>query len=107
MDFIEEAEEKKPELNMRVEYDIVPIAAVAVECPNCKNWFAARAIVNPKAFKALRYISDLKYASYQCPVCGLWFYAQDYTLSVSEHQHESEVYEGCLRKKEVKKEVWE
>ena len=101
MDFIEEAEEKKPELNMRVQYDIAPIVAAAVQCPNCENWFAAREIVNPKASKELRYIADLKYASYRCPVCGFWFYAQDYTLSVSEHQHGSEVYEGCLRKKEV------
>ena len=96
MDFI-----KKPELNMRVQYDIAPIVAAAVQCPNCENWFAAREIVTPKASKELRYNSDLKYASYRCPFCGFWFYAQDYTLSVSEHQHESEVYEGCLRKKEV------
>lgn len=101
MDFIEEATEKKPELNMRVQYDIAPITAVAVQCPNCENWFAAREIVNPKRVQPLRYIFDLKYALYRCPVCGWAIDAKDYTLSVSERQRGSEVYEGCLRKKEV------
>ena len=84
--------------NVRVEYESTPIRHIAVQCPECKNWFRGREITKDE----LHYDSDIHYAVFKCPVCGNEFGGM---------QHEDEpdiqevgyykVYEGCLEKKVV------
>lgn len=89
--------------NVRVEYELVPIRHIAVQCPKCEKWFLGWDIVkgeNP--FDALRYAYNIKYAEFECPLCGEEFGGMQHNDKPNiEEAGYPKVYDGCLQKKEV------
>lgn len=90
-------------MNVRVEYEATPIRHIAVQCPECEKWFRGWDIVKgERAFDVLRYESDINWATFECPVCGMEFGGLQHRekVDVKEVSY-PEVYDGCLEKKEV------
>lgn len=90
-------------MNVRVEYEATPIRHIAVQCPECENWFHGWDIVKgERAFDALRYESDINWVTFECPVCGSEFggLQNKEKINIKEVSY-PEVYDGCLEKKEV------
>ena len=100
------------EINFRVEYEDTPIRHAAVQCPFCQRWFVGYDILTSDAF--LRFKSDLQFAVFRCPVCNREFSGYNaYNLygdgrdsgfakiRIQECNDHTEVYNGCIRKKEV------
>lgn len=94
-------------INFLVEYGLQPIREVAVQCPNCQNWFRAKDITSD----GLMYKWELSRAQFVCPICEerfsvfpKWF---DEYRDVGNEAHIEEcddnvsIYEGCLKRKEV------
>ena len=63
------AKERKHIFNVRVEYDQIPIRHIAVQCPNCEEWFHGRDIAD----NDLIYRRDIDIAIFNCPLCGTSF----------------------------------
>ena len=88
-------------MNVRVEYEATPIRHVAVQCPECERWYDGRDITDTRISDE----SDLYHAQFCCPVCGHTFGANSYqglsNLVVKECASSTEVYEGCLKRKEI------
>lgn len=90
-------------MKMRVEFEPRPVRHVAVQCPECKKWFAGRDITEHDINDEI----DLEFAHFECPVCNYRFgYDRDKVPSKSQIEiiecgSTEEVYHGCLRKKEV------
>lgn len=83
---------------VRIEYERIPIRHVAVQCPSCEKWFHGNDITSTN----LVYEEDVKYAEFQCPLCGKEFGGiQNIDIPDIEKKCYPEVYEGCLEKKEV------
>lgn len=92
--------------NVRVEYESTPIRHIAVQCPNCENWFHGSDITDDD----LGYEYQIDFAHFTCPVCGRKFGRSDtwnaYTALDKPHIEEvsyPEVYDGCL----TQKVIWE
>jgi len=89
--------------NVRVEYELTPIRHIAVQCPKCEKWFLGWDIVkgeNP--FDVLRYAYNIKYAEFECPLCGEEFGGMQHNDKPNiEEVGYPKVYDGCLQKKEV------
>lgn len=88
-------------MNVRIEYDAVPIRHIAVQCPRCGRWYAGRDITEQK----LNFSNELYHAQFICPVCGHVFGAnecQGYSnVKITECVGHEEVYKDCLHRKEV------
>lgn len=84
--------------NVRVEYDPTPIRHIAVQCPECNQWFHGRDITK----RNLNHDHDIPFAEFECPVCGKDFGGLQHRdePNVQETSY-PDVYEGCLEKKEV------
>lgn len=83
--------------NVRVENESTPIRHIAVQCPECNEWFHGWDIVkNGGAFDELRYEHDIRYTVFKCPVCGKEFGGIQHA-----DKPNIEVYDGCLKRKEV------
>ena len=95
------------EFNVRVEYDSTPIRHIAVQCPECNNWFPGKDITHDK----LSFDYNIAWANFECPVCGKVFGRRSLTGTSFGRQYFDipiirkcsgrEVYDGVLRKKEV------
>ena len=84
-------------INARVQFESQPIRHIAVQCPNCGKWFNGNDISDTD-------ISDdyaLSKAEFICPVCSETFSPYVNEIDVVEMETSTEVYEGCLQKKEV------
>lgn len=82
--------------NVRVEYECTPIRHIAVQCPDCKNWFRGWEITKDE----LRYSSDVNYAVFTCPVCEKEFGGIQHADAPNiEEVGYPKVYEECLEKK--------
>lgn len=89
-------------MNVRVEYESTPIRHIAVQCPHCNKWFDGRDILNGDWMLDLRYDYHINLATFACPVCGVEFGGLRNTDKVNiEETSYPEVYEGCLRRKEI------
>ena len=88
-------------MNVRVEYEATPIRHIAVQCPECGRWYDGREITEQR----LSFDYQIYHAQFTCPVCGKVFGADACigyaNVSITECGDSSEVYKGCLRKKEV------
>ena len=60
--------------NVRVEYEPLPIRHIAVQCPECKNWFHGMDMTDDE----LCYSYQIDMASYCCPVCHTTFGRSDW-----------------------------
>jgi len=97
--------------NTRIEYDIKPIAHIAVQCPNCKKWFRGRQITTNDISSSY----DLYCATFSCPLCGKQFGKQcpEWWEPEIEEIDYPEVYKDCFVKKKILgedgfiKESWE
>lgn len=92
--------------NVRVEYDSRPIRHIAVQCPNCNNWFNGWDIVrnSPRydPFEVLRYDYHINFAEFDCPICGEAFgWLEKRSIPHIEESSYPEIYDGVLTKKEV------
>lgn len=88
-------------MNVRIEYDFTPIRHIAVQCPECENWFQGKDITYDK----LNYDYEIYFAQFECPVCGKIFggdECRDFcNVRIQEVDSAAECYQGCLRRKEV------
>ena len=82
-------------MKIRVEYDPAPIRHIAVQCPECKNWFRGYDITKDK----LSYEHQIYFAQFDCPICGKFFNGND-RLEIEETDY-PDVYKDCLERKEV------
>lgn len=89
-------------MNVRVEYDSTPIRHIAVQCPECEEWFNGRDIVNGDWLDELRFEHQIYWATFTCPVCG-WEFGGLHNADKANIEEVSypEVYDGCLERKEV------
>ena len=85
-------EEKK--VNIKVEYEATPIRHLAVQCPDCNNWFRGSDITKERCI----YASELRGAECHCPKCGSEFKTA-YESNIEENSEFPEFYDKCLRKK--------
>ena len=83
-------------VNIKAEYEVPPIIHLAVQCPDCKNWFRSEDILD----KDVCYESALYYAELYCPKCGFECNLDAFSYSIKECDSSKEVYENILRKKE-------
>lgn len=84
--------------NVRVEYDPRPIKHIAVQCPECKNWFDGYDITENALYNAV----DINFAEFTCPVCGKEFGGVQHRDKPNiEEVGYPKVYEGCLKQKTV------
>lgn len=89
--------------NVRVEYEPIPIRHIAVQCPECKNWFHGMNITDDDLF----YSYQIDMASYCCPVCHTTFGRSDWNNFKGKDKPNIEevsypdVYEGCLKQKVI------
>jgi ribosomal protein S27E len=89
----EEPEEKK--VKIKVNFDPTPIRHLAVQCPDCENWFHGADIY--KEHCSFKY--DIFWNKCKCPKCGNEFkVAADSDLDEARFP---EFYKECLQKKEV------
>ncbi len=90
--------------NVRVEYECTPIRHISVQCPQCEKWFYGSDITDDD----LCYSYQIDMAHFICPVCGKEFGRHiDWLTSAKcdtphvEEMSYPEVYEGCMRRKEI------
>lgn len=77
-------------INARIDYEPARICHIAVQCPDCKNWFNANDISNVHFSDD----SDLEAANYLCPVCKLRFTGEmGYAITETFGR---DTYAGCL-----------
>lgn len=95
-------------MNVRVEYESTPIRHIAIQCPNCKNWFYGRDVTKDD----LQFDYQIRFAQCRCPMCEINFgydpdsryYTSSNEQSVNiEETSYPEVYKDC----KLKKTIWE
>ena len=88
-------------MNVRVEYDKIPIRHIAVQCTKCGNWFAGREVTSDGLF----YEHQISRAQFFCPICQIPFgadeFGKDSGINIQECAIGTEVYKACIRRKEV------
>lgn len=88
-------------MNVRVEYEATPVRHIAVQCPDCGRWYDGRDVGDQR----ISTDSDIYRTQFCCPVCGKIFGADACAgyanVHITECGSSTEVYKGCLRKKEV------
>ena len=78
-------------INVRVEFDPIPIRHLAIQCPKCNNWFYDFDICKYE----IRYNYQLYNIHCSCPKCDYDF---EGATNIQECGH-PEVYENVLGKK--------
>lgn len=86
-------------MNVRVEYECTPIRHIAIQCPNCMNWFHGFDVTKDD----LLFDYQIGFAKCHCPICDIDFgydsiFSKD--LNIQEIGY-PEVYKDCLSKKET------
>ena len=79
-------------VNMKVEYGATPIRHLAVQCPNCNNWFYGCDIIEDEC----RYSCQLRGAKCTCPKCGSKFKV-DNESNIEESGELPAFYDKCLK----------
>lgn len=85
---------KTKKVNMKVEYESIPIRHLAVQCPDCGNWFLGNDIIEGDC----RYNHQLYGAKCHCPKCGSEFKV-DFKSNIEESNEFPEFYDKCLKQK--------
>jgi len=89
-------------VKIKVEYESMPIRHLAIQCPECTNWFMGHDICENNI--TLNY--DLYGAYCACPKCDERFQIDIQNAEVDDSASFPEFYKQCLRKKETW-ETWE
>ena len=76
---------------MRVKYESTPIKHLAIQCPECQNWFHSQDICN----KTISYSYELDFMDCLFPKCGCDFKGK----AVVEECCSPTVYKDTLEKK--------
>ena len=95
-DWFEEKEvlimKNKYVVNIKVEFEPRQIRHLAIECPECKNWFNSYDICD----EDIRYNYQLSYNNCECPKCGCLFKTNNNNIQECSYE---EVYKDVLEKK--------
>ena len=83
---------KYKKVNVKVEYDRIPIRHMAVQCPDCKNWFASYDIVQSD----WDYEHQINGAICECPICQNSFGISD-DSNIEESGEFPEFYDKCKK----------
>lgn len=86
---------KAIKVNVKVEYESTPIRHMAVQCPNCENWFGQYDIVQNGGCS---YDYEIKGAFCVCPKCEHVF-SIGYDSKIDEDVSFPEFYDKCLKQK--------
>lgn len=92
-------------INFRVEFEPRQIRHIAVQCPYCHKWFYGHEISHDD----LRFEYEIEFAKFYCPICDRDFSVYEYNDNPYAERNKKhienygypEVYNDCLRKKEV------
>lgn len=79
-------------IKVRVEFDPTPIRHLAIECPQCKNWFNSADICE----ETIVYDYELNNLNCICPKCK---YSFSGAASIQECNSLEEVYKDVLTRK--------
>lgn len=88
--------------NVKVQYDMMPIRHIAVECPKCKKWFVGWHITNDHLY----WHNEIYMVNFICPLCGEKF-GRDFSRSnewepnIEECGCFEDVYKDCLTREET------
>lgn len=85
---------KTKKVNMKVEYEPIPIRHLAVQCPDCENWFVGHDLFTGDC----QYDYQLRGSECCCPKCGSEFKV-DFESNIEESNEFPEFYDKCLRQK--------
>lgn len=82
-------------MNVRVEYEQIPIKNIAVQCPKCNTWLNGWEAMKGTAFCNLRYKHDIYTKAFKCPLCGEPFGQTD-DIHIEEVDSSDECYKDCV-----------
>ena len=81
--------------NVRIDHDPAPIRHIAVQCPECMEWFRGRDITE----ESLTYDSDLYQTTFVCPICHTVFGKDtNYWICSGKEADYPEIYDDCWTK---------
>lgn len=90
------------EINCRIEYGDTFVRSIAIQCPDCKNWFHGSSLTD---VGELIYSYQISTNKYDCPICGCEFgnIRKDYfeekdAFKIEEFGNSQEVYKDCKSK---------
>ncbi len=79
---------------IKAEFDPAPIRHLAIQCPECKNWFVGHDILE----KHISYEYELSGSSCKCPICHAFFVIST-NSDVDKEADFPEFYKKCKKKK--------
>ena len=80
-------------VNVKVEYEDIPIRHCAIQCPGCHRWFSRFDI----CVSDIAYVSDFNgFTKCKCPVCNEEFDLRDVTID--ENVDFPEFYDKCAKR---------
>lgn len=82
-------------VNVRLEYDKIPIRHLAIQCPECKSWLNQDDIV---INGSVLYTYELAFTECYCPICQTMFNIGD-NPNIEECEDHKQVYKDCKQKK--------
>lgn len=83
-------------VKIKAEFDPSPIRHLAIQCPNCNNWFVGNDIL----YKQVMYEYEIKGNSFNCPICGTYVLISD-DSKIEEDVDFPKFYDNCKKKKTV------
>lgn len=82
------------DINIKVEFESVPIRHLAIQCPNCNSWFMGHDILK----RECNYKHELYGTECHCPKCDYDFVIS-YGSKFDETAEFPEFYGNCLTQK--------
>lgn len=110
---VNNTDDSKTVINIRVEYDPTPIRHIAIQCPHCGKWFHGYDLIDKGEW--LSYDYQIQTTTFTCPICDKIFgfdainslYSSwnkpQFEYNIQEVGSAEECYKDCV----TKKEVWE
>lgn len=83
-------------VKIKAEFDLIPVRHLAIQCPNCKNWFVGNDIL----YNEVMYEYEIKGNSFNCPTCGAYIIISD-DSEIEEDVDFPKFYDNCKKKKTV------
>lgn len=84
-------------MHIRLELDPAPVRHIAVQCPSCKRWFHGQEISD----NWIQFEHEINFTKFDCPVCSHSFGAFEFGDEIIIDTDYKDIYDGCLKKKEV------
>ena len=84
------------DIRIKAEFDSRPVRHLAIQCPNCNNWFVG----NDVLYNPVMYDYEIKGNSFSCPICKSYYIISD-DSEIDNDVSFPEFYDNCKQKKTV------